>query len=173
MQLDFGAIKYQIINIYKQDWYRIINNSPRLETYNLFKLELEYEKYLSVLTEKKFRLALARFRISSHELHIEHGRHTNTPRNQRLCLHCNNQQIENEHHFLLICQKYTQLRKKYLPRFYHTWPTVQKFRQLLEASNKKIIIISQSIYILHKSQDQINYNRRHTLYKCMISILSC
>ena len=47
-----------------------------------------------------------RFRISSHQLRIETGRYENTPRNERLCLFCTSNKIEDENHFLLDCKTY-------------------------------------------------------------------
>ena len=64
----------------------------------------------------KFRIALSKFRLSSHHLAIELGRHLNIPRENRLCPHCNQNMAENEYHFLLTCTKYYKLRKQYLKK---------------------------------------------------------
>ena len=50
-----------------------------------------------------------KFRTSSHDLALEHGRYTNLHRNERICNNCNTGAIENEYHFLLICPKFTEL----------------------------------------------------------------
>ena len=47
--------------------------------------------------------SLIRFRLGSHNLKIETGRWTNTPRDQRLCLSCN--QVEDEFHIVFDCDK--------------------------------------------------------------------
>jgi hypothetical protein len=47
--------------------------------------------------------------------------------------------IENEYHFLIKCPKFRELRTKYLKRYYYTWPTLQKFKNLLNETNRKII----------------------------------
>ena len=57
-------------------------------------------------------LAPVRLRISSHNLAIETGRFTRpkTPVNDRICIHCNDNQVENEEHFLLKCPKFLNER---------------------------------------------------------------
>ena len=72
-------------------------------------------------------MALTRFRISAHSLAIETGRHHRKARRERKCIYCNMNVIESEYHFLLICPLYNDIRTKYLPRYYFTWPTVNKF----------------------------------------------
>ena len=67
-----------------------INNNPILRTYNLFKKEFKWECYLNWVKNPKYRKALTKFRLSSHTLEIERGRHTNptTPLEQRQCRIC-------------------------------------------------------------------------------------
>ena len=80
MPVDFKAIKYKILCLYYEKWYAIINNSPRLETYSLFKHTFDLEKYINIIKESKYRTALSRFRTSSHNLAIEQGRYNNIQR---------------------------------------------------------------------------------------------
>ena len=97
-------------------------------------------KHLDEITEPIYRVA-------SHQLAIEKGRHINTARSERLCRNCNLNQIETEYHFLLICPKFSQLRSLYLKRFYYTWPTKQKFALLMKTRSKNTIRnISKFIY---------------------------
>ena len=97
------------------------------------------EKYLNHITENKLRKALTQFRTSSHNLMIETGRHQNIDINQRICQNCNTGMVENEYHFLLICPKYNHIRTKYIKRYYYTWPTTQKFTNLLNCNSTKTI----------------------------------
>ena len=59
---------------------------------------------------------IARFRISSHNLKIETGRHNipKTPIEERKCDKCNNGEVENEVHCLLICSSNTSARTELL-----------------------------------------------------------
>ena len=47
------------------------------------------ENYLNHLTINTFRILIARFQLSSHDLLIESGRHQNIPRANIICQHCN------------------------------------------------------------------------------------
>ena len=77
-------------------------------------------------------------------------------RNEKNCNNCNTGRIENEYHFLLICPKFRELRIKYLKRYYYTWPTKQKFINLLNETNRKTVFcLSKFIYyanLLRNSQ---------------------
>ena len=85
--------------------------------YARFKHEFEMEHYLDFITENKYKIALTKFRLSSHDLAIERGRLEHIQRNNRLCRYCNLNMVENEYHFLLVCPLYRDLRKKVLSEF--------------------------------------------------------
>lgn len=132
--------------MFYQSWYSSINNSPRLDTYCLFKHSFGIESYFNYIFEPKYRIALTKFRTSSHDLNIETGRHCNLPRNARICRNCKSGLPENEYHFVLICSKYADLRSRYIKRYYYTWPTKQKFTNLM-CSTSKIILTNLARYI--------------------------
>ena len=155
--VNYEMIKQRILDIYYQHWYSCINNSNRLETYCLFKHDFKFESYLDNITDSYFRKAFTQFRISSHELAIERGRHLHLPRNNRICPNCSNNQIENEYHFLLICSKYSDLRTKYIKRYYYTWPSLRKFTNLL--SNKSISIAkNMSKFIYYANLKRVQFS---------------
>jgi hypothetical protein len=150
---EYPIIKQRILDIYNQTWYTKINNSPKLSTYCLFKHQLTTEKYLTCIQEKKFRIALTRFRISAHDLRIETGRYTNTDRQNRICSYCHMNTVENEYHFLLTCPKYRDIRKRFLPNSIYTWPNINKFTSIMSSSSNKIINnISKFIYYANKTR---------------------
>ena len=66
MPINIAKITQRITDIYKQSWYSNINNSSKLETYSLFKHEFVLENYLDLIKCKKYRIALSKFRTSSH-----------------------------------------------------------------------------------------------------------
>ena len=105
-------IKQRILDQYYQSWYSEINNSQRLASYSRIKHSFESEPYLDDTSERKYRIALSKFRLSSHNLEIEVGRYNNVPRSDKICRFCQMKVIENELHFLLTCPLYTNLRKK-------------------------------------------------------------
>ena len=87
--IPLNAIKRRIYDSYSQAWYAEINNSNRLITYARYKHEFAFENYLDFITEKKYRISLTRFKLSSHELHIERGRYEHVLRDKRFCKCCN------------------------------------------------------------------------------------
>jgi len=70
----------------------------------MFKLNLEVESYLSNNKNGTLRKTLTRFRTSSHSLAIEYGRIQGIPRNERLCLCCNQNLVETEFNFQNVCK---------------------------------------------------------------------
>lgn len=115
------------------------NVTRLLQSYVGFKHDFVIEKYLSCINNNKLRMCLTRFRCSAHCLNIEEGRYRNINREDRKCVHCNMNVVENEYHFLLICPKYRDLRVKYLPRYYCQWPNMTKFNTLLSTDNVKLL----------------------------------
>ena len=87
----------------------------------------------------KYRNTIAKLRLSSHQLNIETGRRRNISRSDRKCTLCNSNDIEDEYHFVLICPIYYDLRKLYIPRYYHVRPSMFKFIELLNTSNLKTL----------------------------------
>ena len=72
----------------------------------------QMEPYLYLVKNPKYRMAISKFRSSSHILEIKRGRHTRpiTPLENRLCPLC--KVVETEIHFLLECPMYECYRKE-------------------------------------------------------------
>ena len=82
---------------------------PWLRTYASFKGHFQCEPYTKI-TDKSLRRCFAKFRCSDHNLRIETGRRENLPVEDRKCLACKGNKIEDEMHFLTVCPKYNSLR---------------------------------------------------------------
>ena len=137
IEIPFSLIKQRLFDSYYQSWYSDINNSSRLKTYSLIKHEFIFENYLDYITNKRLRIALTRLRTSSHSLAIEEGRYNNTQIDNRLCK-CQMIVIENEYHFMIVCPLYRDIRKKYLNPDYCSWPTLNKFENLMLSQSKNV-----------------------------------
>lgn len=72
----------------------------------------EFEGYIFKVDSDSLRRYMTCFRLSSHKLEIELGRFRGVERNERLCKLCSQNVVESEYHFLLSCDKYTEIRKK-------------------------------------------------------------
>jgi hypothetical protein len=107
-------LKRRIYDQYIQDWSASINTMSKLEYYRKYKTTFKYEKYLDLVSDDKLRKSLSCFRLCSHSLEIELGRYAGVNREARHCKICNNRSVESEYHFLLCCNKYTDIRNNYL-----------------------------------------------------------
>lgn len=102
----------------------------KLRTYNLFKTDFAYEKYLDMQPNFHMRQKITKFRISSHKLEIEVGRYSGRgkkiPEHERLCKHCDLHVIENEEHVLMYCPKYEFARKIMFLNLESIFPSFQQ-----------------------------------------------
>jgi hypothetical protein len=78
----------------------------------MFKQAFGCESYLLCIKDHKLRRTLSRLRLSSHDLCIETGRYTKpkTPVENRICTLCNVGIIEDEYHFIMECERYSNER---------------------------------------------------------------
>ena len=136
-QLNF--IKQRVYDQYIQCWFYSVDNSRKLDTYCYFKTCFEFETYLMKIDNPLHCSALTKLRCSSHSLAIEDGRYRNVDRENKKCIFCNMNVIENEFHFVLVCSFYRDLRNKILPRYYCTWPTITKFQSLMQTKQSGVL----------------------------------
>ena len=142
------VFKSRVIDVFKQNWFNGISNCNTLCTYRSFKQYHGIEQYLDFLPGK-LRIALARLRLSSHNLRIETGRYSQnrTERAFRYCTICNSRDIEDEYHFIIVCSEYEHIRKKYIKHYYYRHPSMIKFVELMSSSNHNTIYkISKYVY---------------------------
>ena len=57
--------------------------------------------------------AVAKLRLGNYNLRIENGRHSTArlPKHLRICQCCSSNEVENEVHFLLSCNRFDAIRK--------------------------------------------------------------
>jgi hypothetical protein len=92
-------------------WKEEINKLPKLRTYRTFKISCFKENYLSMYLTRGQRALLAQFRTGILPLRIETGRYRGEKETERICTFCNNNEIENEFHFLFECMLYNNARE--------------------------------------------------------------
>ena len=107
-----------------------ISEDKKLKLYASFKSSFKFECYLDLISDFNIRSALAKLRLSAHNLHIETGRFNKnkTPRNERFCLYCKKQsslEVEDEIHFLMVCPLYKTERSNMLQAIYRTFPNTE------------------------------------------------
>ena len=120
---------------------------PLLRTYKLFKTEHCLETYLTSRISTKYRNTITRFRVSSHNLEIEQGRHAKPklPTEERVCTFCDSNSIGDEIHFLTQCKHVENERN-------HLYLTVNRVIPNIENKSPlevfKCIMISENQYII-------------------------
>ena len=102
-------LKFKLQQQYKEEWLVKINDHvvhPILRTYAIFKDTHVFEFYLNRNLAKKYKNSISRFRVSSHNLAIETGRHQKPkiPKENRICVFCTSRHIDNEIHLLIDCE---------------------------------------------------------------------
>ena len=87
-------------------------NGNKLRTYRLYKTNVKPEKYLKLQIPKRVRRIVALFCSGSLPLAIETGRYARPriPVNDRLCEHCDMNEVESERHFMMVCPLYDDMR---------------------------------------------------------------
>ena len=115
-----------------------LNTYSSMTLYRELKDDFHLAEYLKTLDNKKHRNAISKLRMSSHRLAIEKGRHNDIARQNRKCIFCTTNDIEDEYHFVLICPRYQTSRLQHIKRYYRTNPSMLKFIQLLNSTGKTL-----------------------------------
>lgn len=131
-------IKIRLYDQYIQKWNGSLSISTKLQYYSKYKSVFQFEHYFNVIKDDKLRQSLTCFRLCSHSLDIETGRYFGIDRENRLCRLCNQHVIESEYHFLLCCNYYSDIRKKYLGTT--AWPSLAKFVSIMSSNNKSKLL---------------------------------
>ena len=94
----------------KSQWLTKLAEKPKPRTYPTFKEEFGTEKYVEIYMTHAQRSLYAQFRCGILPLSIETGRYTNTSAEERVCTTCSNGDVEDEFHFVLVCEAYREDR---------------------------------------------------------------
>lgn len=134
-----SSCKKELQTFYQTEWKNNVNNSRKCYLYKGYKTELKMEEYLYRLPNNR-RITVTKFRLCNHKLPIELGRHYNIDRKYRICTKCNLHDLGDEFHYVCICPKFNQIRKKLIPKKYFTKPSVLKFCELLCSKSKNMLL---------------------------------
>ena len=92
-----------------------IDNGSKLQTYKKYKNSLTTKPYVTMNMRRDHRRILAKFRSCNIPLAVETGRYTKpkTPLAVRLCKFCDSAVVEDEIHFLIDCEFYSDIKYNY------------------------------------------------------------
>ena len=125
-----GCYFFSRYDIFQQTYFGDTTNINICFLYNA--LDRDFTK-ANTITIQSNRKAMGQLRISSHKLMIERGRWKDIVHKKITCLHC--QVFEDEYHVVIVCLKYTVIRKQYIKPYYTEKPCMFKFIQLLKTHN--------------------------------------
>ena len=125
--------------MFVQIWNTRLYESPRARFYRCIISDHKFHFFVDNIPIAKHRNAFIRLIVSSHRLRVETGRWQRPviPYEQRLCENCG--RLDDEYHLLLECQKYHELRLRYIPPYYRIRPSMLKCTQLVNSHQKKTL----------------------------------
>ncbi len=122
---------------YNERWQLGITLKPKLRTYVTFKQNFDSEEYVKYCYSRHKRSLIAQFRMGVLPLAIETGRFRSISLEERLCVLCDVNVIEDEKHFLCNCKLYEDIRQTMydnVSQNYQLFPTLnvdEKFHFLV------------------------------------------
>ena len=135
--------KQAVIDEFNQEWRLHLNNNNTMSLYKHIndKDAVDFKIYLDQIPNRTHRILLTKLRVSSHQLRIETGRYgrARLERFERVCQLCNQNDIEDEFHFVIKCPVYNDIRIKYIKPYYRRRPSMYKFISLLQSDNKNVL----------------------------------
>ena len=150
-----ALLKQRLTDTFIQNWRSRLDEPTRVTFYKAFAV-FQLQPYLDMVNVNKFSNAFSRLRVSSHRLEVESGRWVKPvriPFDERKCVNCS--VLEDEYHFILECPLYSDLRKKYISKYYWLRPNMFKFLELLKSTSTGRIR-NLSCYVYHAFNQRTN-----------------
>ena len=113
------TVKNKLQENYEQLFFEKIKSftvNNKLFLYSKMKTKYTIDPFIFNSNFENRRL-LVKMRISDHNLGIETGRYNKINREQRICKHCNKNEIDDEEHFFLSCSKNEPIRKRFFRKY--------------------------------------------------------
>ena len=131
VQLLAVQLRQRLQDIFLQNLDSELENSSKCILYKqIVSDNRQLQFYLSKPLLDQYKLILAKYRLSSH--HIELWRYSRIEKTERKCCMCSSNDIEDEFHFILVCQRYKNIRDKFIGLYYYNRPSVYKLTQLFQ-----------------------------------------
>ncbi len=141
---------------FNTDWIHHCSTKPKLRTYVTFKSNTTVANHLKCNLPKYERSVISQLRLGILPLRIETGRYSNLAVNDRKCLLCNSNEVEDEEHFLFSCVLYNAERVKLENAIGVSFNTLD--------NKSKFEAIFNHPYILGKFMKSAVKKRRENLY---------
>ena len=164
MKLERKMFFNQLVSEYKDSWSSKINaQSNQKITGKTIKSSYEMEQYLNIVKNQAHRKSITKMRLGTHDLRIQTGKYENNkapiPVDQRICRHCQLNEIENEEHFIGHCETFKHIRHSFFSKISDQDPNFQnlnlssKIKYILKANNTQTAnLIGKFLYTLIKER---------------------
>ena len=119
-------------NLQVPHWNTEVNFKSSCTNYRIFKTDLEFEEYLTILNQRD-RIRFCRFRCNNSKIPIVTGRYQGIERDNRICPLCTNDQLGDEFHYLFQCPSLAEERRVFLKQSYNFRPNTLKMNHLLNS----------------------------------------
>ena len=144
-------------NLKCQEWKDNLVKYPKLRTYITFKDNFCIEPYVQINMNRKYRSVLAQLRSGILPLEIECGRWKGLEVNERICRVCNQNVVEDEHHFVLDCPLYDDERSHYIEKLdkpdFQGLESKQKWQLIM--SNEYVIETARFIWNIFQKRKSV------------------
>ena len=171
LDCDDGFVNNSIVNldvanqmlrhIEFEQWKIDVLNVPKLRTFVIFKRDCNADPYV-YMHNRGQRSAIAQLRCGILPLSIETGRYNSIPLEFRLCMHCNDDTVEDEYHFLFHCTFYSELRQELSAHVTNVIPHYN-----YQSDSEKLITLMSSEFIYKTSEYVYNaFNKRRSSIYC-------
>ena len=120
------------------EWSADIPTKSKLRNYVKFNLDIEASGYLNISLSKFLRLLMAQLRLGILPLAIETGRCYRISTENRFCKLCQNENIEDEIHFLCHCKHFYHERLIFFTKLAETGNSILEM-----SDNDKCLCIMQ------------------------------
>ena len=107
-----------------------MHDQSKLTHFQESKTEFTFSKYLLSIPTRSERTSLSKLRLGVLKLEIEEGRKNGLDRSERKCKICKSDQVENEAHFLFVCEPLNTTRETYLNQLFDKCPTLSMVSHL-------------------------------------------
>lgn len=111
-----SIVKDTLYSLYQNKWSQDILYKPKLRTFVVIKSCYGSEKYVCAPLSKRQRSLCAQLGSGIFPLHLKTGRYRGVTEEERICIYCDLNNIENEFHFVFYCPLYHELRQRLFNR---------------------------------------------------------
>ena len=129
----------RLSNLQEEEWKNSLLLKPKLRFYRMFKQNMSVENFVKYNLTPSQRSITAQFRAGILPLQVETGRFRNVKYEERICLICDLQKVEDEMHFMFECPCYAHIRQNWLKNIFENVPNFN----LLNDSEKLCVLFEK------------------------------